>query len=66
MTKYVKLSYFKYIYNYLEPFNNLYLFIKLLLETMDMKLSHHKHYSSRQVNTLDKDLKHKTQFKIRY
>lgn len=38
----------------------------MLLEAMDLKLSHHKHYSSRQVNTLDKDLKHKTQFKIRY
>lgn len=38
----------------------------MLLEAMDIKLSHHKHYSSRQVNTLDKDLKHKTQFKIRY
>lgn len=37
----------------------------MLLEAMDLKLSYHKHYSSRQVNTLDKDLKHKTQFKIR-
>lgn len=37
----------------------------MLLEAMDLKLSNHKHYSSRQVNTLDKDLKHKIQFKIR-
>ncbi|XP_027837716.2 unconventional myosin ID isoform X1 [Aphis gossypii] len=37
---------------------------EMLLEAMDSKLSNHKHYSSRQVKTLDKDLKHKTQFKI--
>ncbi|XP_050420077.1 unconventional myosin ID isoform X2 [Adelges cooleyi] len=39
---------------------------EMLLEAMDTKLSHHKHYSSRQVNTLDKDIKHKIQFKIRH
>ncbi|XP_050524575.1 unconventional myosin ID [Daktulosphaira vitifoliae] len=39
---------------------------EMLLEAMDSKLSHHKHYSSRQVNTLDKDIKHKVQFKIRH
>lgn len=57
--------YDKIKYLHLTAISNSYLFIKLLLEAMDLKLSHHKHYSSRQVNTLDKDLKHKTQFKIR-
>lgn len=33
---------------------------------MDKQLSSHPHYSSRQTKSLDKDLAHKTQFKIRH
>ncbi|KAI5710172.1 hypothetical protein M8J75_006317 [Diaphorina citri] len=39
---------------------------ELLLEAMDKQLSSHPHYSSRQTKSLDKDLAHKTQFKIRH
>ncbi|XP_014242236.1 myosin-IA [Cimex lectularius] len=35
-----------------------------LLEAMDKKLDKHKHYMSRQINPMDKLLKHKTQFRI--
>lgn len=37
----------------------------MILEAMDKKLDKHEHYSSRQLNTLDKQLAHKTQFKIK-
>lgn len=39
---------------------------ELVLEAMDRQLSSHPHYSSRQTKSLDKDLAHKTQFKIRH
>uniref|UniRef100_A0A8D8YBU6 Myosin-IA n=3 Tax=Cacopsylla melanoneura TaxID=428564 RepID=A0A8D8YBU6_9HEMI len=39
---------------------------ELVLEAMDRQLSSHAHYSSRQTKSLDKDLAHKTQFKIRH
>lgn len=35
-----------------------------LLEAMDKKLSKHPHYSSRQLKPTDKELKHKTDFRI--
>uniref|UniRef100_A0A336LD10 CSON003595 protein n=1 Tax=Culicoides sonorensis TaxID=179676 RepID=A0A336LD10_CULSO len=35
-----------------------------LLEAMDKKLSHHKHYTSRQLKPMDKELKHKEHFRI--
>jgi myosin-1 len=38
----------------------------MLLEAMDTKLSHHKHYTSRQLSPMDKVLKHKEEFRIRY
>nr|CAD7268074.1 unnamed protein product [Timema shepardi] len=39
---------------------------QLLLEAMDKKLSHHEHYTSRQLKPLDKLLKHKVEFRIRH
>nr|CAD7577169.1 unnamed protein product [Timema californicum] len=39
---------------------------ELLLEAMDKKLSHHEHYTSRQLKPLDKLLKHKVEFRIRH
>lgn len=38
----------------------------MLLEAMDDKLSNHKHFTSRQLSPMDKELKHKVEFKIRY
>ena len=38
----------------------------MLLEAMDTKLVHHKHYTSRQLSPMDKELKHKEEFRIRY
>jgi hypothetical protein len=38
----------------------------MLLEAMDKKLANHKHYTSRQLNPMDKELKHKEEFRIRY
>lgn len=38
----------------------------MLLEAMDKKLANHKHYTSRQLSPMDKELKHKEQFRIRY
>lgn len=35
-----------------------------LLEAMDKKLAHHPHYTSRQLKPMDKELKHKTNFRI--
>lgn len=35
-----------------------------LLEAMDKKLAKHPHYSSRQLKPMDKELKHKTDFRI--
>ena len=37
---------------------------EMLLEAMDKKLAHHKHYSSRQLKPMDKELKHKEHFRI--
>lgn len=39
---------------------------ELLLEAMDKKLVNHNHYMSRQLKPLDKELKHKTQFRIKH
>ncbi|XP_076657255.1 unconventional myosin ID [Halictus rubicundus] len=39
---------------------------EMLLEDMDRKLSHHEHYSSRQLKPMDKELQHKIQFKIKH
>lgn len=38
----------------------------MLLEAMDKKLAGHKHYTSRQLSPMDKELKHKEEFRIRY
>uniref|UniRef100_A0A1B6DEF2 Myosin motor domain-containing protein n=1 Tax=Clastoptera arizonana TaxID=38151 RepID=A0A1B6DEF2_9HEMI len=39
---------------------------EMLLEAMDKKLADHKHYTSRQLKPMDKDLKHKSEFRIRH
>ncbi|XP_043255294.1 unconventional myosin ID [Colletes gigas] len=39
---------------------------EMLLEAMDKKLLDHKHYSSRQLKPMDKELQHKIQFKIKH
>ncbi|KAJ9577049.1 hypothetical protein L9F63_006397, partial [Diploptera punctata] len=39
---------------------------EMLLEAMDKKLANHKHYTSRQLSPLDKELKHKEEFRIRH
>lgn len=39
---------------------------EMLLEAMDKKLANHKHYTSRQLNPMDKELKHKEEFRIRH
>lgn len=39
---------------------------QMLLEAMDKKLPDHKHYSSRQLKPMDKELQHKIQFKIKH
>ena len=38
----------------------------MLLEAMDQKLVGHKHYTSRQLRPMDKELKHKVQFRIKH
>lgn len=38
----------------------------MLLEAMDKKLVEHKHYMSRQLKPTDKELAHKTQFRIKH
>jgi myosin I len=38
----------------------------MVIEAMDQKLAAHRHYSSRQLKPMDKDLKHKEDFRIRY
>lgn len=38
----------------------------MLLEAMDQKLLDHKHYASRQLKPMDKELQHKIQFKIKH
>lgn len=38
----------------------------MLLEAMDQKLFDHKHYTSRQLKPMDKELQHKVQFKIKH
>lgn len=35
-----------------------------LLEAMDKKLANHKHYTSRQLKPMDKELKHKEDFRV--
>lgn len=37
---------------------------EMLLEAMDKKLSHHKHFSSRQLKPMDKELRHKVDFRL--
>lgn len=37
---------------------------EMLLEVMDKKLAHHKHFSSRQLKPMDKELRHKVDFRI--
>jgi len=37
---------------------------EMLLEAMDKKLAHHKHYTSRQLKPTDKALRHKQDFRI--
>ncbi|XP_066998175.2 unconventional myosin ID [Anabrus simplex] len=39
---------------------------EMLLEAMDKKLDGHKHYTSRQLSPMDKQLKHKVEFRIRH
>ncbi|XP_073971326.1 unconventional myosin ID [Rhodnius prolixus] len=39
---------------------------ELLLEAMDKKLDKHEHYASRQLKPMDKQMAHKTQFRIRH
>ncbi|XP_043283324.1 unconventional myosin ID isoform X2 [Venturia canescens] len=39
---------------------------EMLLEAMDKKLIDHKHYASRQLKPMDKELQHKTQFRIKH
>lgn len=38
----------------------------MLLDAMDKKLADHKHYSSRQLKPMDKELEHRTEFKIKH
>ena len=38
----------------------------MLLEAMDKKLVGHHHYTSRQLKPMDKELQHKTQFRIKH
>lgn len=38
----------------------------MLLNAMDKKLADHKHYSSRQLKPMDKELEHRTEFKIKH
>ena len=38
---------------------------QMLLEAMDQKLSQHKHYTSRKLSPLDKELRHGSDFRIR-
>lgn len=38
----------------------------MLLEAMDKRLANHKHFTSRQLNPMDKELQHKTQFRIKH
>lgn len=37
---------------------------EMLLEAMDKKLAQHKHFSSRQLKPMDKELRHKVDFRI--
>ena len=39
---------------------------QMLLEAMDQKLSQHQHYTSRKLNPLDKELRHASDFRIKY
>ncbi|XP_011312006.1 myosin-IA [Fopius arisanus] len=39
---------------------------EMLLEAMDKKLSNHKHYTSRQLSPMDKQLEHRKQFRIKH
>lgn len=38
----------------------------MLLEAMDKKLVDHKHYASRQLKPMDKELQHRVQFRIKH
>lgn len=38
---------------------------QMLLEAMDQKLSQHKHYTSRKLSPMDKELRHGSDFRIR-
>lgn len=37
---------------------------EMLLEAMDKKLAQHKHFSSRQLKPMDKELRHKVDFRV--
>ncbi|KAF0301962.1 Myosin-IA [Amphibalanus amphitrite] len=39
---------------------------EMLLEAMDKKLANHRHYSSRRLNPMDKELRHGEEFRIRH
>ncbi|XP_034946266.1 unconventional myosin ID isoform X2 [Chelonus insularis] len=39
---------------------------EMLLEAMDKRLANHKHFTTRQSNPMDKELQHKTQFRIKH
>ncbi|XP_074106186.1 unconventional myosin ID [Cotesia typhae] len=39
---------------------------EMLLEAMDKRLANHRHFASRQLNPMDKELQHKTQFRIKH
>ena len=39
---------------------------QMLLDALDQKLSQHKHYTSRKLSPLDKELRHGCDFRIRY
>ncbi|KMQ97753.1 myosin-ia-like isoform x1 protein [Lasius niger] len=39
---------------------------EMLLNAMDKKLADHRHYSSRQLKPMDKELEHRTEFKIKH
>ncbi|XP_012226345.1 unconventional myosin ID [Linepithema humile] len=39
---------------------------EMLLDAMDKKLAGHRHYTSRQLKPMDKELQHRTEFKIKH
>lgn len=45
---------------------DMFIYLQMLLEAMDKKLCDHKHYTSRQLKPTDKEICHKTQFRIKH